>query len=308
MRRRLAAALASATAIGAALALAGCGRPAGVDGDLTDDWLAFPKATTPVPVVGACYPTDYTETWYGDFSGAVDCTRTAHQTETVYVGSFTGADADRTAPPLAGSPARRTAYDQCQQAGTDYLGDGWQGAKVVLGLVLPDDKAWTGGARWYRCDLIQFKDSNADVVATEGSAKDGLRGAKPLAVTCLIVTDDGKNAVTKTEDADCDKPHNGEFVGLYTAPDTPWPADRTARRKLASDGCEAMVAHFLGFTGNQTRSNYVGWLSEGFSEEQWQLGDRTERCFALAFSGSSVNKVRILGSVRGIKAGAPRKA
>src|SRR6266540_3305570 len=68
------------------------------------------------------------------------------------------------------------------------LGGEWQSGKVFLGLVLPDDKAWAGGARWYRCDVTAFKDSNLDIVATTGSVKDGLRGSGPLGLTCLIVT------------------------------------------------------------------------------------------------------------------------
>ena len=43
----------------AALAMGGCGNPAGVDGDLTNAWPAFAKAQTPTPVVGACYPQEY---------------------------------------------------------------------------------------------------------------------------------------------------------------------------------------------------------------------------------------------------------
>jgi hypothetical protein len=291
-----------------ALALAGCGAPAGTDGDLTNGWPALDKAKTPVPVVGACYPTEYDPTWRGDFDNAVDCKTGSHQTETVYVGTFTGSDADRGTPPLAGSPGRKTAYSACQQAANDYLGGDWQAAKVDLGLVVPDDKAWTGGARWYRCDMIHFKDSNYDVVATDGSVKDGLRGSHPLQVTCLIVTDDGKNAVTKTEDADCDSPHNGEYAGIYRAPDGPWPADKDARRKLANTGCEAIVAHFLGFSGDQALTKYLGWMAVGFSQDQWNLGDRSERCFALAFNGATANGARILGSVKGLRDGAPRKA
>lgn len=293
----------------AGVALAGCGtRPRGVDGDLTNAWAAFPKATTPVPKVGVCYPTDFNETWYGDFSSANDCTKDSHQTETVYVGTFTGADADRSAPPLAGSTARRAAYDECQKAGTDYLGGPWQSAKVDLGLVLPDDKAWTGGARWYRCDLIQYQDSDYETVQTTGSAKDGLQGTRPLAVTCLIFTDDGKKSVTGTEDVDCAKPHNGEFAGLFTAPDRPWQADKEARRKIAADGCSAVVAHFLGYPGNIPYSNYLATSWTSFVQEQWSLGDRTVRCFALAFNGTSANNQRIVGSVKGLKGGAPRKA
>jgi Septum formation len=291
-----------------ALAVGGCTKPAGVDGDLTNQWPAFAKAQTPVPVVGACYPREFDPTWYGDFDSAVDCANASHQTETVFVGALTGADADRSAPPLAGSASRKAAYTRCQQAANDYLGDAWQTGKVVLGLVLPDDKAWTGGARWYRCDVIHFQDSDYNTVATTGSVKDGLRGARPVAVTCLIVTDDGKNSVTKTDDADCDKPHNGEFAGIYQAPDGAWPADENARRKLANNGCEAIVAHFLGYTGDQAISNYLGWMAQGFDENQWNLGDRSERCFALAFNGKSVNGARIIGSVKGLRGGAPRKA
>jgi len=291
-----------------ALALGGCARPAGVDGDLTNGWPAFARAQTPIPDAGVCYPREYDPTWYGDFDSAVDCKSETHQTETVFVGALTGADADRTAPPLAGSAARKAAYTRCQQAANDYLGDDWQSAKVDLGLVLPDDKAWTGGARWYRCDAIHFQDSDYNTVATSGSVKDGLRGSRPLAVTCLTVTDDGKNAVTKTDDADCDKPHNGEFAGIYRAADGAWPADENARRKLANNGCEAIVAHFLGYSGDQAISNYLGWMAQGFNEDQWNLGDRSERCFALAFNGKSVNGARIIGSVKGLRGGAPKKA
>ena len=291
----------------AVLALAGCGKPGGVDGNLTNAWPALPAAKTPVPKVGVCYPNEYQTTWYGDFDKAVDCASATHQTETVSVGSFSGADADRSAPPLAGSAARKTAYAQCQKGANEYLGGDWQSAKVTIGLVLPDDKAWTGGARWYRCDAIQFTDSGLEDVATKGTVKAGLAGAKPLAINCLIVNDDGKNSVTGTEDADCDKPHNGEFAGIYTAPDGAYPADQTARRKLANDGCEATVAHFLGFAGDKALTRYMGWMAVGFSEDQWNLGDRTERCFALAFNGTTVNGARIIGTVKGLKDGAPRK-
>jgi hypothetical protein len=304
MRHRAALAL----ACGAALALAGCARPTGVDNDLTDDWPAFAKAITPVPVVGACYSTPLNDTWYGDFSSSVDCTKSAHETETVFVGSFSGADADRSAPPLAGSASRRSAYDQCQKAATDYLGGAWQGAKIDLGLVLPDDKAWAGGARWYRCDVTQYLDSSYDKVSTNGSVKDGLRGAKPLAVTCLVVTDDGKSSITKIEDIGCDKPHNGEFIGLYTAPDKPWPADKNARSDIAQNGCEKLLGQFLGYGNGKPYSNYVGWWPGGFAEEQWKLGDRTERCYALAFNGHTVNGVRVVGSMRGLKSAAPHRA
>jgi hypothetical protein len=294
-------------AAGTVLFLAGCGKPVGTDGDLTNAWPAMPKAVTPVPVAGTCYPNEYNETWYGDFSSAVSCVTGSHQTETVYVGTFTGADADRSAPPLGGSPARRAAYDRCQAAATDYLGGPWQDARIDLGLVLPDDKAWAGGARWYRCDVVKYKDSDSTAVDTAGSARNGLRDPRPLAVTCLVIASDSKGLITDVKDATCDQPHNGEYMGLYTAPVGPYPTDETARHKLASSGCEGVLSRFLGYGGSTPYSNYVGWWPGGFTEDQWNLGDRTEHCFAVAVRGGSVNGVRVVGSMRGLKGGAPKR-
>ena len=87
----------------ALLALAGCnvGKAAGVDGDLTNNGPAFAEAKTPVPVAGACYDAEFTDSWSGDFdSQTVDCSQ-QHWTETTYVGTFDGDLAKRTVPPLA---------------------------------------------------------------------------------------------------------------------------------------------------------------------------------------------------------------
>ena len=288
-----------------AVALAGCGKPTGIDGDLTNAWPAIQKATTPTPKVGDCYTEKYDATWYGDFSSALDCSL-AHQTETVYVGAFAGADADRSSPPLAGTDSRSNAYAQCQKSATDFLGDDWHIGNVFLGLVLPDDKAWTGGARWYRCDLIHFEDSNFESVHQYGTVKDGLRGSKPIAVTCITFTDDGKSAVTGQKDTPCAQPHNGEFAGVYTAPAGAYPS-KDAARTLANTGCGGVAAKFLGFSGNSPVSNFVGWLADGFQQDQWNLGDRTIRCFVVAFNGQTVNGANVVGSMRGIRNGQPKK-
>lgn len=304
MRRRGGWLLAVATVV----ALAGCGQQAGTDGDLTNTWPVMPKAVTPVPVTGTCYTTPLDETWYGDFATAVDCGIGDHQTETVYVGTFTGADADRSAPPIGGSAARRGAYDLCQSKANDFLGAQWQGARVDLGLVLPDDKAWTGGARWYRCDLVKYKDSNYDLVDTLGSAKDGLRGAKPLGYGCMTLTDDGTGRVKTAVDTPCNQPHNAEFDGLYTAPDAAWQSNDTTRRNTERDDCFKALSKFLGYGSADYGSRYIYSWPWGFDQSQWQLGDRTERCFAVAVDGKgSVNGVRVQGSMAGLKGAAPKR-
>ena len=287
------------------LAVTGCAPPAGTDGDLTNGWPAFPAARTPTPGAGVCYPGGYQPTWHGDFGSAVDCASRPHQTETVFVGAFTGADA--AAPPAAGSQPLQDAFAGCVAAARDYLGGEWTDARITMGVVVPDAAAWTGGARWYRCDVTQYTDSALGTVATAGSVKGGLLGARPLAIGCITATDDGKGSVTRFADAGCDQPHNGEYAGAYLAPAGPWPTG-DALTSLVRTGCESVVAQFLGFSGSTFQSNYLAWMATGFDEDRWTTGDRSERCYVLAITGNTVNDTRILGSVKGLRDGAPRKA
>jgi hypothetical protein len=69
-----------------------------------------------------------------------------------------------------------------------------------------------------------------------------------------------------------------------------------------------VVAPSLNFSGSTYQSNYLGWMATGFDEDRWTAGDRTERCFVLAITGSTANNTRILGSVKGLRDGAPHKA
>ncbi|GIH18143.1 septum formation family protein [Rugosimonospora africana] len=285
--------------------LAGCASPAGVDGNLTNGWPAMPKAKVAVPVAAVCYDSVLDgDTWYGDFN-TVPCTGD-HGEETVFVGTFTGSAGNRSTPPASDSQDRRDAYAQCLKGAANYLGGDYHLGLFELGLVLPSSNAWTGGARWYRCDIVRYSDANETDVARTGSVKDGLRGKRPLAFTCSTVTDDGKGSITDQQVTDCAKPHNAEVAGLYTPPNVPWPADQKTRQNTYDSGCEAVVAKFLGLSGRVVASNYMGWMTSGPSEDQWKLGDRTVVCSALGFKGESPNGARFVGSVKGLKDKAPK--
>jgi len=287
----------------ATLALAGCGGglPAGVDGNLTNDWSAMPLPRVVVPVAGACYPEPYTTVWTGDFY-TVDCAQT-HNTETAYVGTFGGVDGQRATPPTLGSPALRTAYDGCQQGASAYLGGDWHSELVSLRLTRPSDHAWTGGARWYRCELIHWASLFSSAIVDRGSLKGDLTGARSAAYGCLATTADPKGHIITGKSADCAAPHQAEYAGLYTAPDTPYPSDPAAEDKLESDGCRRVVANYLGFQDpGQWTGTSVGWWPFSFSEDQWNLGDRTIPCFAYAYTKSGA----IVGSVKGIRNQTPK--
>jgi Septum formation len=279
--------------------LSGCGgRPAGVDGDLTNGWAAMGKAIVPTPVAGACH-----NSWQDvvQVTDAVDCATRYHEAETAYVGTFTGADAQRLTVPVSGSPARVAAYAHCLTAAADYLGGDPHTAHVWLGLVLPSDAMWRGGARWYRCDLQGYTDFLDSAMVVNSSVRNGLRGSAPLRLNCLQDSGATKTA-SDYHQVGCGEPHDDEFAGVYTAPNTPFQSDDTARGKQEDQGCEAVVARYLGFTDGVIRSSRVGWLAWGFNEQRWQWGDRTEWCFAWV----STQSKRVAGSVKGVRAGPPK--
>jgi hypothetical protein len=55
--------------------------------------------------------------------------------------------------------------------------------------------------------------------------------------------------------------------------------------------------HFLGFANEADLNNpTVGYWSSGFDRTRWELGDRSERCYAYAYTKNKT----LVGSVRGI--------
>src|SRR5438105_10362075 len=90
----------------AMLVIGGCGSPTGTDGSLINQWQAMPEAKIPVPASGACYSVPGDPTSLTKWPEPVDC-GVSHTVETIYVGTFTGEDFDRTSPPPSGGPGRR---------------------------------------------------------------------------------------------------------------------------------------------------------------------------------------------------------
>jgi hypothetical protein len=271
MRRRLAAwALAAA-----ALALASCARPIGVDGDLTDDWPAIGPPTVFLPQAETCH-VRFQEVGHLSEYQPVDCGQ-PHEAETAYVGSFSGPDADRSTPPAAGSPLTRAAYRNCDKRVTDFVGADWRSGRLMMIIVPPSRSGWTGGARWYRCDVMELDGlDDAEFVDRTGSLEGALAGQSPLAHRCFkpeLAGDD----VRAMEPVDCTKPHRSEFAGVYTAaPDTRYnifakDPDRVHR------GCYQVIARFVGVSTDIDER--VGSIYYHPSESEWTAGNRGVQCF-----------------------------
>jgi hypothetical protein len=263
------------------LLLSACGNPAGVDGNLTNNWKAMPDAVIPTPPSGACYnvttddPTSVTK-----WPAPVDCA-TTHTVETAYVGTFTGADAQRSAAPSSGSTGRRTAYEKCAEEVKGYLGDDWRTGRLDLFVVLPITLHWQGGARWFRCDLLEYKDlDDYDVVLRTASLKGGLGGDRPVGLSCITVTLTSDNRIDRKTPSACDTQHNGEFAGVFDLPDGPYPTDRAAASKARLDGCGQLVATYAAIPNDANLQDRIGWIAVPFNEFEWGLGNRGVRCFA----------------------------
>lgn len=132
----------SATVV--ALTLAGCAAaPPGTDGDLVDDWTPLAAATGFTPEAGTCHPT-ISAVGYRSAYAPTPCDQ-PHTSETLYVGTLTGADATGSRPPEADSTATRTAYATCEREANQALGADWRSGRIDLSVILPSRAGWEGG-------------------------------------------------------------------------------------------------------------------------------------------------------------------
>ncbi len=292
--------------IATALAVGGCtgsGRPSAVPSRARGSAAVVPPALT--PVVGNCYSpgTGASNSVFGAPAAdssvvhAVPCAG-PHAWETVFVGVLSAAAATYS---VARSEAVPGWNQHCQQSADELLGGDWRGSYVQLSLTLPTPAQLKAGVRWYRCDLaLAFPKRGPGSAVTTGSFRDGLRGTRPVAITCV----GGSNADGITElmtAAPCSSAHTGEFVGALPVHDGSAP--KQLDPEAVSRGCDELVARYLGYPAGETSHNrYVGSRNYGTSDP-WQLsgGAFDYHCFAVSTSPDGT----MTGSVKGIRAARP---
>jgi hypothetical protein len=287
--------MAAATTGLAGLLLAGCAVPEGIDGDLVGGWAAMPGPVAFVPEVGTCHLGDYQPTGALADYDPVDCTR-PHVTETVHVGAFTGEAGERDAPPEAGSSTWRRAYAECDEAATEYLGADFRHGRLWLGVTVPSPEAWTGGSRWFRCEVVEFE----DVILFGRIRRDSLAGAlaedSSLRLGCFDVTtaEDDEEQIERMAPIGCDEPHHAEFVGVWRAPDGPYLAgDNAQAANQVHQGCREQVAEYVDVPVDGDLPFRTGTIADWMDEVDWTNGDRGFRCY-LWLSGEEIT-----GSLKG---------
>ncbi len=274
--------------VAAVTLLVGCTRPspvpAGADGDLVNGWPMMPAAVLTEPTAPACYPLPggTASANVTSWPAPVACTE-AHEVELISVGWFTGADAERATPPIAGSPAMRGAYTRCAEDAKTLLGADWRAGRVSLSVDLPSPLLWDAGARWFRCDLQALQDIDRFSIATRTSS---LRGAlRPdggeLRIGCVKVTTEpgDADAIDRIFPMACTTAHEGEFAGLYEPADGEYPTDSIARSNANLAGCRPVVAGFAAVPDDANFPSRTGLFTLPYDKTAWELGNRAVRCF-----------------------------
>lgn len=280
-RRTAAVAAGLAGLLLAGLGLAGCAPPDGVDGDLTGGWAALPGPTPFVPEAG-CHPVGHRETSSLAGYRPVECAD-SHVAETFHVGEFTGDAADRVTPPPDGSPERRAAYRECDEAATGFLGADFRHGRLWLGVATPSSRAWEGGARWFRCELVELHGpQDWPGRNRRGSLAGALADESDLALGCYqaVEPEGGADGDIRLRPRECDEPHNAEFAGVWRAPDIPYPpADDEEAAVRVFRGCRERVAEYADVPDDGNLVFRTGTVATWMSEAEWNNGDRGFRCY-----------------------------
>jgi hypothetical protein len=261
-------------AVAGVAALAGCSAtPSGVDGDITDDWKPMAAATQFKPQGGTCH-SDLVQNATADNDDPVPCS-SSHLAETVAV------------PALAQRSAAQ-AFAACSKVATAFLGGDWRTGWVVLQPVLPSKAAWTGGARWVRCDVAETSPVDGALVHRTGSMKGSVRAGGKLRMGCANPTIAG-DTVSQMHPVACASSHTAEFAGLFATKRAK--SSDLSGEELAK-GCDSAIAKFTGLADDDSLPSRIGWLGFPPDDTAWQMGDRAIRCFLW------LNGERMTGSYR----------
>ncbi|MEV6341745.1 septum formation family protein [Actinoplanes sp. NPDC051851] len=262
------------------LVSAGCGNGGDIDGDLTNDWNAMAPATGFEPMAETCHLANFAVAGPRATYEEVDC-GVRHRTETVYVGTYTGAASDGEQPPAETSAAARVAYRSCDAKTTEYVAGPWRAARLWIGVTHPSPAAWSGGSRWFRCEVVELDsiEDNGALAEREGSLRGALATASDLSLTCYAIKLDASGAIDTMPPAACTDQHNAEFTGVWDAPEgASYPKGDAAWEEFHA-GCRGVVADFAAVPDDKNLQYRTGVVSLPGNSDVWAQGDRGVRCY-----------------------------
>ncbi len=231
---------------------------------------ATPADRATPPRLGACYQLTPKDTESpSSTADPVPCT-TDHTAQTFAIGELP----ESTGSSWKSAAHGRWIYRTCQLAFQKFLGiDDSLALRVQLSWAWfrPSEKAWDGGARWYRCDLVGGPAEASRYSALPPDAK-GLFAGKPPDewLTCAR----GK-AVADSPKVPCSQPHDWRAVTTIKlgTPADPYPGDRLVALR-SHDFCSDSVGAWM----NYPVEYEFGYTF--FHEAEWKAGNRRSVCWA----------------------------
>ena len=269
-----------AAALSVVLLASGCGELTGVDGNLVNNWGTISEPTGFNPVADTCHLGNFVTVGTRDTYEEVGCAL-KHRTETIYVGTYQNPAAEAPAPPTDGSAGAREAYRICDEQTTVVVGAPWRTGRLWIGVTQPSDVAWTGGARWFRCEVLEISSIEDDggLVQRLGSVTGALKPASStLRLTCYAIKLDSAGAINTMPPADCTKTHNAEFAGIWNAGALNFPVGDNQWGQF-HDGCRKVISTYAGVPNDRDLQYRTGVVSLPGGEDVWALGDRGVRCY-----------------------------
>jgi hypothetical protein len=168
------------------------------------------------------------------------------------------------------------------------VGGPWRTGRIAVNVVLPAQTGWSGGARWYRCDITEVDLDTGRTVTRQRTMARGLLGAKDLLLRCFNPTIAG-SGVDKMTAVPCTRKHRTEFAGLWTVPKGIGYDKLRADEPRTAKGCRSVIARFAGIPDNSDVQYRTGWIAYHPTEDEWDRGERRVQCF-LWLSGRSLTR------------------
>ena len=224
-----------------------------------------------VPELGACRvltPADVARA--SNATRTVDCSE-RHTAQTYAVGPLPDefADVDYEDEGLGA-----WAYGACSKKFMGFLGA--DESLVMRTLVSwawfrPSEKAWSEGARWYRCDVVGGGDQSKEYVELPTTAKGLLLGRVD---DRWMVCAEGPT-VSGSARVPCTEPHAWRAVSTIKLgePEDPYPGDRLVEVRTR-DFCDASVRALLDYAVS------YDFAYTWFHEAEWEVGNRRSICWA----------------------------
>lgn len=166
------------------------------------------------------------------------------------------------------------AYDQCTTLLERHLG---ADQSVLMRSMLswvwfsPSEKAWSAGARWYRCDLVGGGQSGASYVDLPTVTENLLRGRNPDDRWMVCAT----GASVNGQKVPCSEKHTWRAVTTIKLgePGDHYPGD-SAVKATTHNYCAGSVRAWLDYPKD------YDYAYTWFGEDEWKAGNRRSVCWA----------------------------